>query len=236
MVCIVIVMADEQEQLLLPRRPTYLSFRYGRVRQEIDKCTGFVLAVFKICFCLVGLWGHRTWGYIPRVLFGALCVYEGFVVFYINLLDECSNRGLNNLTDERQQAFRYGNNVGDVDIVIISVATIISYFVFIGCFMSAKRKDSALVSPSLSMRDDVSKGDMFKLFLAFFIITLLLFLNSFGLFYRKPNGNPPETRLAANSFCTLLAATGVAAQFLLRWVSVNICHIFAVSSLTLGED
>ena len=222
---------------LLPRQTQAVGldiFRPGREGQETDKCTGIVLVVFKVFFCSLGLWGHQAWNYIPRVLLGAICICEGIIVLYINVLPDCFHMDYENLTDEKNQPFRYGNKVGDMDIIIISIAAIISYFVFIGCFMAAKGKDSAFVSPSQSLPNHVSKKETIVLFIAFIVVTLLLLSSSIGLFYKRRSKNPAEIHQAENSFCTLLAATGVAAQFLLRFVSVNTCHVFAVSSFALG--
>lgn len=229
---------DERQPLIHPRQPQTVgldSFRLRREGQETDKCTRIVLAVLKAVFCSLGLWGHQAWNYIPRVLLGAVCIYEGVVALYINLLHDCFHTNYKNLTDEKKQPFRYGNKVGDMDIFIISMAAVISYFIFVCCFMAAKRKDSAFVSPSQSLPNHVSKGETIVLFLAFIVVTLLLLSSSMGVFYKRRRENSGEIHQAENSFCTLLAATGVAAQFLLRFVSVNTCHVFAVSSFTLGK-
>ena len=49
---------SELEPLLARQQLTYLNFRFGREQKDTDKCAGFVLAVFKFCFCSLGLWGH----------------------------------------------------------------------------------------------------------------------------------------------------------------------------------
>ena len=58
----------EMELLIPPRRPTYLNFRLQE-QQVISRCTRFILAVFKVSFCSLGLWGYQWWNFIPRILF-----------------------------------------------------------------------------------------------------------------------------------------------------------------------
>ena len=67
---------NETEPLLRPESSaTYLHFRPGREPQQANRFTAFVLSVFKVTFCSLGLWGHQTWNYIPRVLFSAICIF-----------------------------------------------------------------------------------------------------------------------------------------------------------------
>ena len=70
---------NENERLVQPRPPTYLRFRQGREPQLARRYTGLILTVFKIIFCSLGLWGHRAWNYIPRVLFVTFCASQAAI-------------------------------------------------------------------------------------------------------------------------------------------------------------
>ena len=124
--------------------------------------------------------------------------------------------------------------MGETDITIFSLASVFSYLVFIGCFMAAKRKDSAMVAPSQALMKDIARKDIFWLFFAFVQITLF-FLSTVSLVYILLIDNPTDAGPAEGSFCKRFGASGAAAQVLLYWVSLNTCHIFAVSCLALGK-
>ena len=145
-------------------------------------------------------------------------------MLYVDFLNKCPNTDYNNSATD---ALHYVTTTGTIDRTIVSMGSVFSYFVFIGCFMAAKRKDSALVSPSQSLMKDVDKREILLLFGVFVFISLLL-SSSVGLFYRF-------LQLPANTLCKRVTLTGVAAQFLLYLMSLNTCHIFAISSLTLGK-
>ena len=70
---------------LLPHNRQQIDFRSGRETLQRSNCDTLVLAIFKICFCFLGLWGHRLWNYIPRVLVGAIVVYQAVYDFYVVL-------------------------------------------------------------------------------------------------------------------------------------------------------
>ena len=64
---------NERERLVQPQ--TYLHFRQRRAPRQASRCT-VILTLFKIIFCSLGLWGHRAWNYIPRVLFITICAAQ----------------------------------------------------------------------------------------------------------------------------------------------------------------
>ena len=219
-----------------PQSPVYLKFRIGRETQRSSKCISFLLAVFKVCFCSLGLWGHQSWNYIPRVLISAAGIYQVFVVSYVDVLgNKCYHVKYSNLTGAKKQALRHAYIIGNIDVTIFTVASTFSFLVFIGCFMAARRKESALISPSQSLIKDIDKRGTLLLFLALLIITLLLSSTNI-LWNIIVSDNLTEVKqLSEDSFCKALLGTGEAAQFVLYWVSLNICHIFAVISLALGR-
>lgn len=102
-----------------------------------------------------------------------------------------------------------------------STAAVLSYLVFIGCFIVAKRKDSALVSPSQTMMKDIHTTELFLLFFAFVFIYVMPSLAAFIYYLRMNN--------------IFILRTGVVAVFLAHWASVNTCNVFAVSSFALGK-
>ena len=71
-------LANDEEQPLI-------QLRLGRDQQDDDKCKGFVLNIFKVSFCSLGLWSHQAWNFIPRVLVSAICVYQAVYDFYVVL-------------------------------------------------------------------------------------------------------------------------------------------------------
>lgn len=209
---------EETEPPLRPESPpTYLHFRLGREPQQACRFTAFVLSVFKVTFCSLGLWGHQTWNYIPRVVFSAICIFPA--VYW--LCEDTSNFNRIPRQDDR--------NSERVCFTLLSLAAL-SYVIFIGCFIAARRKDSALVSPSETIMLDIQKTDTSLLFLAFVFI-IISFLSSLALSYKTEPTSIPlrfDGRLKFEE-------TAVAVQFLAHWASVNTCHVFAVSSFTLSK-
>ena len=115
---------------------------------------------------------------------------------------------------------------------IVSVAAVISYFLFIGCFIATRRNtNDTLITPSESLDDnnnDLDKKNVRCLCFAFTVITTL-FLCSVAVFYAIIWSQP------RNSFFDILA-TGVGAQFFAQWTAITTCHVFAVSSFALGKS
>ena len=224
---------NNKEQRLLPRQPSsYLSFRPGREEKDNDKFIGFVLAVFKFCFCSLGLWGHQLWNYNPRVLVTAICVYQAVYDFYVVL--GCRGcRGfdcgfLQNSTDKKPAHHKPDREIAIAVYTIVSLAAVISYITFIGCFIIAKRKDSALVPPSETMTDDLYRKDACCLYFAF-VLNTVLYLCSAAVFYAIVWSQ------SHNSYFNILA-TGVGSQFFAQWTAITSCHVFVVSSFTVGKS
>ena len=219
----------ETEPLLRREISTYLKFRLGREKQNTEKFTKFALTVFKVCFCSVGLWGHHAWNYIPRVFLGLVCFYQVCFVLYFDVLDKC-HMNYGNITDAEKLQMEHSAYIEHIDDAILNIASVVSFLVFVGCFTLAKRKESALVSPSLSLMENIDRKITIMLFVSFLIATSLL-ASSVGLIYKTSL----EIQLAEGLFCKHVVGMAIAAQFILHWVSLNICHIFASSSLALGE-
>lgn len=197
---------NETEPFLRPESSaTYLHFRPGREPQQANRFTAFVLSVFKVTFCSLGLWGHQTWNYIPRVLFSAICIFP--TVFWIFNFNRISRRDV---------------TTPDICFTLsVSLAGLLSYIVFTDCFIAAGRKDSALVSPSETMMLDIQRTDILLLFLAFVFI-IISFLSSWVLSLKvEPTSVPGEAAFTV--------------QYLAHWASVTTCHVFAVSSFTLSK-
>lgn len=113
------------------------------------------------------------------------------------------------------------NDLGTGEIFdgLLSVAAIVSYLPFIGCFMAAKRKNSALVCPSQSMLDVHRVTEMYLLFVAF----LSFYMSGLTAFlYRMENSD-------------IISAIELGTIFSAHWASVNTCNIFALSSFAFGE-
>ena len=222
----------ERQTLLRLNQPTYLHFRVGRQPQPTSKCTRFILAVFKVTFCSLGLWGHQAWNYFPRVLLSAICIYQAAFLLSSDIgcpIFDCSVNQISN--DTPPEGSEMDGKIKDSLITfgayrtLMSLAALASYLVMIGCFIAAKGKDSALVFPSESMKD-IPRKDAYLLFVAFGFITVSL-SGIFATFFKLAS--------LFDGYIYGLAEADVAAQLLALWASVNTCHIFAVSSFTLGE-
>ena len=220
---------NEEQQPLLPRQETTSdNFRDDREQQESDKFSRIMLGIFKFCFCSLGLWSHQAWNYIPRVIVGIICIYQAVYDFYVVLGSRGFDCGfLQNSTDKNSSHQKGDRQLSNAVYTIVSLAAVISYLLFIGCFVVAKRKDSALVPPSETMMRDLDRKDVWWLSFAFFLITAL-YLCSVAVFYAIVWSQP------RGSYFDELT-TGVGSQFFAQWTAITICHVFAVSSFTLGE-
>lgn len=222
---------------LLTHSSIHFNFRLGRETQRTTNCTELVLMVFKFCFCSLGFWGYRAWTYIPRFLLATLCIYQVFYVLYLEVWNDCSGGNATNISVNGTKtlpdvSFWTSKHIEEIDILVFSMASVFSCFVFIGCFIAAKRKETAFVSPSRSLMEDVESKDIFLLLVILVIMTLLassseVLNNVYGI-----TTSAQENQLSS---CNLFTVTGGAAQFLLYLVSFVICHNFAISSLTLGK-
>ena len=219
---------------LLPRDRQQIDFRSGRETLQRSKCDTLVLAIFKICFCSLGLWGHRLWNYIPRVLVGLIVLYQAVYDFYVVLGCPGFDCGfLQNSTDKNKTSHHKDDRkIANAVYTIFTVAAVISYFLFIGCFIATRRNTyAALITPSESLdanNNDLDKKNVRCLCFAFTVITTL-FLCSGAVFYAIIWSQP------RNSFFDILA-TGVGAQFFAQWTAITTCHVFAVSSFALCKS
>ena len=220
---------SETETLLPPKPPAYLNLRLGRESQRTSNWTRFVLTVFKVCFSSLGLWGHQAWNYVPRILFVIVCAYQ--TVYRVFIDSGCLDFDCHYVKNSSNSTILQKEDVstGNALFTIVSIAADISYVVFLGSFIVAKRMDSALVDPSHTLTEDLNKTDVMLLSVAFvFVITAFLALGA--SFYGLPSSN--ELR---NQTFNIADISGTAAQLLVHWSSINTCHIFAVSSVTIGK-
>ena len=228
------VSLDGDHNLLLTRDDQQIDlFRSGRATLRRSKCDNLVMAIFKICFCSLGLWGHGLCNYIPRVLVGAIVVYQAVYDFYVVLGCPGFDCGfLQNSTDKNKTSHHKDDRkIANAVYTIFTVAAVISYFLFIGCFI-ATRRNPYVETPSESLdanNNDVDKKNTCCLCFAFTVITTL-FLCSVAVFYAIIWKSQPR-----NSFFDTLA-TGVGAQFFAQWTAITTCHVFAVSSFALCKS
>lgn len=218
----------EMKPLLVPTQPIYVKFRQGRETLAPVKSSEFALNVFKVCFSSVGLWNHQAWNFIPRVLLATVCLYQVSYSLYFDVLDKC-RLIYKNETEKEKIAMEHSTYTEHIAEALLNLASVSSFLVFTGCFMVAKRKRSACVLPSLSTIENNDRKITLTLF-AFFIFTTLLLASAIGLLYNTSI----EIKLVEGSFCRHILVAAIAVQFLLHWVALNICHIFAFSSLALG--
>ncbi|XP_022793630.1 uncharacterized protein LOC111332540 isoform X2 [Stylophora pistillata] len=221
--------AEGEERPLLPNERTYLGFRSQRQAHNLNGCYRFLLKIVKITFCSLGLWSHQAWNYILRALVSLLCFYQAVYDFYVVLGChgfDCSF--LQNSTDSKKPSHHKDDrHVANAVYTIVSLAAVVSYLLFIRCFIVAKHKNSSMVAPSESLMDDLSRTDCWWLCLTFALITML-FLSSVAVFYVIIWISQPKD----NYFIFL--ATGVGAQFFAQWTAITTCHVFAVSSFSIG--
>ena len=212
--------------------PQQFDFRSGRETLQRSKCDILALAIFKICFCSLGLWGHQRWNYIPRVLVGAIVVYQAVYDFYVVLGCPGFDCGfLQNSTDKNKTSHHKDDRkIANAVYTTFTIAAVISYFLFIGCFIATGRNAVATPSESLDPNNnDMDKKNVRCLCFAFTVITTL-FLCSVAVFYAIIWKSQPR-----NSFFDILA-TGVGAQFFAQWSAITTCHVFAVSSFALCKS
>ena len=179
-------------------------FRSGRKPLQRSKCDTLVLAIFKICFCSLGLWGHQLWNYIPRVLVGAIVLYQAVYDFYVVLGCPGFDCGfLQNSTDKNKTSHHKDDRkIANAVYTIVTVAAVISYFLFIGCFIATRRNTYvALITLSESLdanNNDLDKKNVCCLCFAFTVITTL-FLCSVAVFYAIIWKSQPRNSLSTHS-------------------------------------
>lgn len=207
---------------LLPVTQTYLKLQLGREPQCTSRCDNIVLSIFKAFSCSTGLWSHDTWNYIPRVVFSTVCVYQLVYAwsFYTGVCPdfECHS---NNIS---AASVRYDGNLRTEEIcsALFTLAAFLSYHVFVGSLILAKRKDSALVTPSQSMMQHIKRMDVQILLMAFVFIYMMSC--SVAWHYRAQQ---VKTRI--------ISEAGFAMLLLAHWVSAVTCNVFALSTFALGE-
>lgn len=170
---------NETEPLLRPESsPSYLHFRLGREPQQASRFTAFARFVFKVTFCSLGLWGHQTWNFIPRVVFSAICIFP--VIYWLG--DDIFNFNEIPRKDYRVTERTY--------LTLLSLGALFSYVVFIGCVIAVRRKDSALVSPSEAVMLDIQRKDFVLLFVAFVFIIISFFKLVGRFLYKRTPRHP----------------------------------------------
>ena len=177
-----------------------------------SECSGLHFPFFKVAFSSLGLWGHQKWNYIPRALFFIFGITQA--VYQISADRGCPLSDSNNNTTllfTRQICF-----------TIFSLAACLSYIVFIACLIAYSSENSVMMSPSKSMLSIDDRKEISWLFFAF-IFVMALFLSGMVLFF--------STQPERNDIRDVIAATVV----LTHWASFNTCHVFAMSSLSLGK-
>ena len=221
---------NEREPLV---QPTYLLFRQGRQPQNPDGwsvCSGLILSVFKVGFCSLGLWGRQRWRYIQyilRALFVMICItHAGYQISF-----DCScpffDCNYYNKTHHQNKTNEF-QHTRETCFTIFSLAAFFSYSIFLVCLIASSSQDSAMMTPSKSMAEVVDRKEITLLFFVFIIIVasflsgiVLLFIFEF-----KGKVNPEYVK-----HIYVIATTVV----LTHWASFNTCHVFAISSFSLGK-
>ena len=210
--------------------PIYLYFREGRQPQNAggwSVCSGCILPVFKVIFCSLGLWGHQKWNYIPRVLFVMISITQAVYYFFEDCgcpYFDCSyyrDKAHHNKTDKFL-------HTGEMCSTIFSLAAYFSYSIFLVCLIASWSKGSAMIPPSKSVADVVDRKEITLLFFAFIVIVALFLSGIVLLFSVNLESNVTEDNL--KTACVIATAI-----VLTHWASFNVCHVFAISSLSLGK-
>lgn len=216
---------NESEPLIW--RP-YLRFRQGRQPQNAGgwSCSGLILAVFKVVFCSLGLWGHQKWNYIPRVLFVMICITQAGYQISADCgcqYFDCShyNKTHHNKTEEFLQTRR-------MCFTIFSLAAFLSYLIFLVCLIASRSEVSSMMSPCESVADVVDRKEITLLFFIFIIIMASFLSGMVLLFSVQFKSNNIQDNLKSAYFMA-------AAVVLTHWASLNTCHVFAISSLSLSK-
>ena len=217
-------LVQQQEQ-----EPAYLYFRQGR---KAGRC---LVCSVKVIFCSLGFWGDQKWNYIPRALFVMICITQAGYQISADCncpYFDCSfyNMTHYNKTIEFPQTRK-------MCLTIFSLAAFFSYSIFLVCLIALRSKRNAVMSPSKSIDDVADRKEITLLFFAFFII-MALFVSGMVLLFSvqfKTDGSLDNLKPA---YLTYLNATTVlfpTTVVLTHWASFNICHVFVISSLSLGK-
>jgi len=188
-----------------------------------SKCSGLLFPFFKVVFSSLGLWGHQKWNYISRALFFIFGLTQA--VYQIFVDDGCLYFDCNYNATQQKNDFR---PTRETCFTIFSVAACLSYSVFIACLIAYGSEDSVSMSPSKSMLDVDSRKEITWLFFLFIII-MALFLSGMVLLFS--NQFKKNDHHFFYDIGDVIAVTVV----LTHWASFNTCHVFAMSSLSLGK-
>ena len=253
--------ADRETERLLPPTPPaapYEKFRVGREPQQLKRWIMPALFALKISFWSLGMRGYRVWKYITYTLLFMVCAYYIFFKAYCDPLQSCPLRKMH----PEKRPLYHAYQVAYISNVILAMASILSCLAFIGCCMVGKRQKSALMCPSEFMIKKIDQVNLFRLFLAFFIMIVLLttsmILTSltektsvinwvperfYGVMVTEHvshnfTNSACKIRLSAGPNVTRLCkviASEDSTQFFLHFISLNICHIFAAVCMVLGK-
>ena len=237
--------ADGETQPLLPPRPQaapYEQFRAGR--EQLQWWIMPALFALKISFWSLGMRGYRVWKYITYTLLVMGCAYYIFFKLYCDPLQSCPLRKMEDRTPYHAYRVAYISNF------ILAMASILSCLAFIGCCMIAdKRQTSALMK---EVDQEVDQVNLFRLFLAFLIMIVLL---TTSLIFKVEHTRfdarmttEPVSHKKTNLTCKIRLSPGPdvprpceaiasaeSTQFLLHFICLNICHIFAAVCKVLGK-
>ena len=226
-------MADkvaEEDEGLNEREPLV---RQGRQPQNPDGwsvCSGLILSVFKVGFCSLGLWGRQRWRYIQyilRALFVMICITQaGYQISF-----DCScpffDCNYYNKTHHQNKTNEF-QHTRETCFTIFSLAAFFSYSIFLVCLIASSSQDSAMMTPSKSMAEVVDRKEVTLLFFVFIIIVASFLSGIVLLFTTDFNGKVDHEYV---KLIYDIATTVV----LIHWASFNTCHVFAISSFSLGK-
>lgn len=214
-------MADEREERG-EREPNETEPLLSPIRQDQDRqpqnvggcseCPGLLFPFFKVVFSSLGLWGHQKWNCIPRALF----LMFGLTQAVYQISADCGCPYFDCNYNTTQIDFLHTR---ETCFTIFSVAAYLSYSVFIACLIAYSSENS--------VRMDVDGRKEITWLFFLFIIIMALFLSGMVLLFIarfKTNHDNLMSRY-------VLSATVV----LIHWASFNTCHVFAMSSLSLGK-
>ena len=165
--------ADRETERLLPPTPPaapYENFRVGREPQQLKRWIMPALFALKISFWSLGMRGYRVWKYITYTLLFMVCAYYIFFKAYCDPLQSCPLRKVH----PEKRPLYHAYQVAYISNAILAMASILSCLAFIGCCMVGKRQKSALMCPSEFMIKEIDQVNLFRLFLAFLIMIVLL--------------------------------------------------------------
>ena len=216
------------------------------------------LFALKISFWSLGMKGYRVWKYITYTLLVMVCAYYIFFKAYCDPLQSCPLRKMH----PEKRPLYHAYQVAYISNAILAMASILSCLAFIGCCIVGKRQKSALMCPSEFMIKEIDQVNLFRLFLAFLIMIVLLTTSMIftslkektsvinwlperfggGMVTEHVSHNFKNStckiRLSAGPNVTRLCeviASEDSTQFFLHFISLNICHIFAAVCMVLGK-